>query len=212
MGHTIFIRDLVTPKFYTVQVPDNEDDPHGPTHPEQRQTPVPSPVYPASFTKRVWFAKQLDYYGETGDWRKRAELWEDSAGAATWPEIIGAFPDLPEYFCYGIRKHFNQVLQQIATPYMMAERETWHVQQREAEAWSADQSAQVPLIAAMAQARSLPLADLAGKILENVVLFRQTAGLILGRQQAMLDRVWGAESLEELQAVSSELGFDVLNV
>ena len=201
MGYSIFIRDLVAPKFYTVQVPDNEDDPHGPTHPEQRLTPIPEPVYPASFTKRVWYARQLDFYGETGDPRKRAELWEDPAGTATWADICGTFPDLPDYFRYGIRKHFGQVLQQIATPYMQAERETWHVQQREAETWLA-----------IAATRGIELADLVSKIMENVALFRQIAGQILGRQQLMLDQVGTAQSLDELTALASELGFEVLSV
>jgi len=212
LGYSIFIRDLVAPKFYTVQVPDNEDDPHGPTHPEQRLTPIPEAVYPASFTKRVWYARQLDFYGETGDPRKRAELWEDPAGTATWADICGTFPDLPDYFRYGIRKHFGQVLQQIATPYMQAERETWHVQQREAETWLADQAAQVPMIAAIAATRGIELADLVSKIMENVALFRQIAGQILGRQQLMLDQVGTAQSLDELTALASELGFEVLSV
>lgn len=212
MPYTIFIRELVTPKFYTVQVPDNEDDPNSPTHPEERLTRVPEPLYPPSFSKRVWYDRNLDYYGESGDPRKRAELWEDSAGTATWPEIVGAFPKLREYFCFGIRKHFGQVLQEIATPYMAAERETWHVQQREAEAWLADQSAPVPMIAAMAATRNIQMADMVGKIQENVVLFRGTAGEILGQQQAMLDRVWSVQSLDELFALSAEVGFEVLQL
>ena len=67
MKLTIFIREKVEPKFLTVQVPDNEDDPNSATHPEQRLNQVPAPTYPATFIKMVWYDRNQDYYGDSGD-------------------------------------------------------------------------------------------------------------------------------------------------
>lgn len=241
MGYTIFIRELVTPKIIDVTVedepeyfpavysyPEGQDPAQGGvgcfgvlvtperyeprSHVEKQLNPIPAPAYPPTFTRRVWYDRNMDYYGDSGDPRKRAELWEDSVGTASWAEIVDTFPLLPEYFRMGVRKHFQEQLQGLATPYMAAERETWHVQQREAEAWLADKSAAVPMIAAMAATRGIQLPDLVDKIMENVVLFRQAAGQILGQQQAMLDEVNTAQSIDELNLVVAGIGLDVMTI
>ena len=211
MKLTVFIREKVEPKFFTVLVPDDEDFPQaGKEHPEQRQTPVPTPVYPATFVKRWWYDRNMDYYGDSGDPHKRAELWEDTEGTATWEEIIAAFPNLTYYYQLAVRTYHTDLLNRIVTPYESLERESWPLQQSEAEAWHVDNTANVPLITNIAAARGITLSDLVGKILGNVDLFRQASGTILGKQQAMLDRISAANSLEDLEVIEAEIGRNVL--
>ena len=98
----------------------------------------------------------------------------------------------------------------IVTPYESLERESWPLQQSEAEAWQKDNTAPVPLISNIAAARKITLPDLVAKILGNVDVFRQASGQILGKQQNMLDRIHAATSLEDLEAIAAEIGRNVL--
>ncbi len=206
MKLTIFIRELVTPKFYTAQVADDDmGGTDGPTHPEQRLTPIPAPNYPGTFIKRVYYAREMDYYGSYNNPFKRAELWEDSEGTATWDDILAAFPELVHCANTQIREVFSRKLATIAAPYYPTERETWHVQQREAEAYLADSTATMPMITALASARGIAVPALVDKIMENVNLFRTASGQILGQQQAKLDSVANLTCFEDMVALLQEL-------
>ncbi|MDD5106062.1 MAG: hypothetical protein PHC49_10645 [Desulfuromonadaceae bacterium] len=206
MKLTIFVRELVTPKFYIVQVSDDDmGGTDGPTHPEHRQTPIPAPNYPSTFIRRVYYAREMDYYGSYDNPYKRAELWEDSEGIATWPEILAAFPELIHCANGQIREVYSRQLAHIASPYYPTERETWHVQQREAETYLADNTAAVPMLTALASARGITVAALVDKIMGNVNLFRTVSGQILGQQQAKLDSVANLTCFEDIVALLLEL-------
>jgi len=59
----------------------------------------------------------------------------------------------------------------------------------------------VPMVAQMAQARGITILDLVGKIWENVMLFRQYSGAILGAQQRLLDEIDAATTVAGLLAI-----------
>jgi len=180
------------------------------SHMEDRLNPAPPSVYPASFSRKIWACRSMDVY--SADPKLRAELWEDSAGTASYAEIVSVFPELPGYAELAARSWGDRQLAGLATPYAGHERETWHVQQREAEAWLVDPSTPVPMIAALASSRGITLEDLVQKILGNVELFRRESGRILGLQQALIDRAYGAQTMDELLAVATAIGIDLMQV
>lgn len=206
MRYTIFIREQVTPKFIMVpdpnwegiEAPENGYMP-APAPLVEQLNPIPEPVYPPTFVKQVWGARDFDYYSENP--LKRAMLWEDTEGTATYPEILAVFSNLPQYVEYAVRKWGNAELSKLAMPYGAAERETWHVQHREAEAWLADNGARIPLISAMCTARDIPVSVMVGKIMENVDLFQYLAGNIMGRQQGLIDQIYQATDIETLWGI-----------
>lgn len=240
MGHTIYYREHVTPKIITVQVLDEPrmipavyEYPEGYSpedgqdagvgtlitpehlapeswHPEDQLNIPAEPVYPATFGRLIWRTKTLDVYSE--DPRLRAELWEDAAGTATYADIIAVFPELPVYVEIAARNWGAAQLGLLAAPYTERERETWHVQQREAEAWLVDPIASVPMITSMAADRGITISDLVDKIMGNVNAFRVVSGSILGKQQKLIDRAYGATSLDELLSVSDSIGIDLMMI
>jgi len=101
-----------------------------------------------------------------------------------------------------IRSEGSHRLQAIAAPYSDEERESWHKQEKEARAWLGDPTVSTPLISAMASSRGITLEDMVLKVMENVELFEQAAGAILGTQQKLLDELAVAQTLEEIEAIS----------
>jgi hypothetical protein len=190
MGFTVFVRDQITPRVIPV---------HGATCEETVPNPGVPPVRPATFVELIW-EDLSDLYGD--DPTKRSELWRDAAGVATYKEIVAACPGLLDSRRAPIRAEGDRRLAALATPYMDHERETWHVQQAEAEAWSADHTASVPMITALAAGRGITVDVLVEKILANVNLFRSASGAILGQQQALLDRIAAATDIDALLAIA----------
>lgn len=180
------------------------------SHMEDHLNPPPPPVYPASFSRKIWACRSMDVY--SADPKLRAEVWEAADGTATYAEIIEVSPELPLYVELAARNWGARQLQALVNPYGNSERETWHVQQREAEAYLADASAVVPMISAMATTRGISVAEMAAKIQENVGLFRQASGQILGMQQQLIDKGYSAGTLEELLTVSESIGIDLMTV
>lgn len=239
MGYTIFVHPQVVPKMIQVRVedeplyfppvykyPDGQDPADGgvgsfgelvtperyepQSHMEDQLNPIPPAVYPASFGERIWYCRSMDHYSD--DPKLRAELWEDPEGTATYPEILATFPELPRYVEIAARKWGSAQLDKLVSPYLGVERETWHVQQREAEAWQADPAANVPMITALAAARGITVADLVSKIMENVNAFRVASGVILGKQQALIDQGYQASELATLLAITDEVGIKLMEV
>jgi hypothetical protein len=177
MGYTIYTRDQVTPREILV---------HGATADHYAPNPGPPVVLPPE-CYTVYVPLGMDKYSP--DPLQRRILISDPGGTATGAEIVAAFPELRTDAANTIRREGARRLAALVGPYRPEERETWHVQQREAEALQADPESPAPMVRAMAAARGIPVAILAGKILENVEAFRLASGIILGQQQALLDAI-----------------------
>ena len=86
-----------------------------------------------------------------------------------------------------IRMRYAMLMESVAAPYSKTEQKTWFTQLKESDEFLLDQTAEVPMIAAMAMHRGLSVEVLVSKIKENDTLFRAAIGDLLGLQQAELD-------------------------
>lgn len=86
----------------------------------------------------------------------------------------------------GIRAESARRMSLIAAPYSREERETWPVQIAEAEAYTADAQAAVPMLTAIAAPRGLTVAQMAALVLSLRDAFKAATGAILAAQAALL--------------------------
>lgn len=90
----------------------------------------------------------------------------------------------------------------LAASYPEREVQSWPQQVKEAEALAADPQAQAPLLAAIAEARSLPLAELASRVLGKMNAYAAASGALIGRRQAAEDLIDLASSAEDVASVA----------
>lgn len=181
-GYSIYIAPQL-PEF--VQV-------NGPYGPESLRNTEPPPALPATYGREV--CRPANYSPFVADTARRSRVFEDSAGTAVSGALFAACPQARQQKEAQIRAEGDRRLKTLAGPYMDGERETWGVQMKEAEEYLFDPvNTQTPMLSAMAAGRGVPVAVLVGKVWENVILFRQASGAILGEQQRLLDLI-SAES------------------
>jgi len=80
--------------------------------------------------------------------------------------------------------------------------QSWPQQVKEAEALAAEPQASAPLLAAIAEARSLPLAELAARVLGKMNAYAAASGALIGRRQAAEDLIDMAETAEDVASVA----------
>ncbi len=90
----------------------------------------------------------------------------------------------------------------LAASYPECEVQSWPQQVKEAEAMAADPQAQAPLLAAIAEARSLPLAELASRVLGKMNAYAAASGALIGRRQAAEDLIDLASSPEDVASIA----------
>jgi len=163
-------------------------------------TPPQQPVYPETLIKPIWRTRGFDPYSP--DPTQRTELWEDSSGIATWTEIRTALPDMLDARREAIRRAGATAITRIASPYLGPERESWHVQQSEAQALLLNPDAVAPMVRTMALMRGITIEDMVAKIMENVNLFKTAVGYVLGQQQNLLEKIDNAQSYDDFNAVA----------
>jgi hypothetical protein len=120
----------------------------------------------------------------------------DLGGHATSEDIFSAFPGIRMWKEKYIRQQGAQLLEQIAAPYSEQERTTWFLQREEAVKYAADPAAVTPFCDMIAASRGIPRELFIPKVLENNELFVQASAVILGQQQALIDRAWSENNFE----------------
>lgn len=90
----------------------------------------------------------------------------------------------------------------LAASYPEGEVQSWPQQVKEAEALAADPQASAPLLAAIAEARSLPLAELAARVLGKMNAYAAASGALIGRRQAAEDLIDMADTAEDVASVA----------
>ena len=82
---------------------------------------------------------------------------------------------------------------------------TFGKQEAEARAYAVDATVPTPLLSALAEARGIPLPDLVGRVLAKADAFAVASGSVIGRRQALEDRLDDCTTLEEAQAIAVDI-------
>lgn len=90
----------------------------------------------------------------------------------------------------------------LAAAYPDGEVKSWPQQVKEAEALAADPQAQAPLLAAIAEARSLPVVELASRVLAKMAAYASASGALIGHRQAVEDLIDVAASPEDVASIA----------
>jgi len=90
----------------------------------------------------------------------------------------------------------------LAVSYSAMERSTWDQQVAEAKALQDDESADAPLLRAIAASRGILATDLAGRVLMNKAGLEIVSGAVLGQKQGYEDRLDAAEDVAAVLAIS----------
>ncbi|WP_245944690.1 hypothetical protein [Crenobacter cavernae] len=110
-------------------------------------------------------------------------------------ELNAAFPgrteqrllDLRARQLAAINARATELLATLSAGYPDGEVQSWAQQTREAEALATDPNAATPLLTAIAAARGLVVADLAGRVRAKVQSYAVASGQIIGQRQALED-------------------------
>lgn len=93
-------------------------------------------------------------------------------------------------------------LAMVKASYPEGEVQSWAKQEAEARAFVADSSAPIPLIEALAEARGIPVPELASRIIAKADAFAVVSGRIIGNRQRCEDEIQAATTIEQVEAVT----------
>ena len=126
--------------------------------------------------KAEWDAKQVEYESTAHD-RKAAEV------------------------LMAINNLFNMEVKGLTAGVVQGEIDTFATQEKEAEAYMADNNANVPLLSGLAAVRQITVADLAGRVLAHAAAYKAAMGAIMGKKHKLEDQVTGAKTIEDLKKI-----------
>ena len=95
----------------------------------------------------------------------------------------------------------NAAVASLAASYPEREIQSWPQQAKEAEALAADPQAPAPLLTAIADARGLPVAELASRVLNKMNAYAAASGSLIGRRQAAEDLIDLAATPEDVASI-----------
>ena len=97
---------------------------------------------------------------------------------------------------------FDVVAAALTATYPDKEVLTFDQQVEEARAFLADASAACPMLQPLAAARGIELADLCERVLAKHDLFSAATGALMGRRQALEDRLDACETVKDVMAIT----------
>lgn len=95
----------------------------------------------------------------------------------------------------------ERALNALTSTYPPGELQSWPQQVQEAAGLLLDPPGAAPLLSAIAEARGLPVAELATRVQEKATGYATYSGAIIGKRQASEDLLDKAETLEEVGAI-----------
>lgn len=101
-----------------------------------------------------------------------------------------------------INAECQRMLESLTPTYPERELTTFDKQEAEARAYAADPTASTPLLSALAQARGVPLDELARRVLVKADAFAVASGSIIGQRQALEDRLDACTTVEDVQGIT----------
>jgi len=96
---------------------------------------------------------------------------------------------------------FDAAMNTLIGSYPEREISSWPQQEKEARAYLADPAAVTPLLDALSTARGVTKDALAQKIVAKADAFAAAAGALIGKRQALEDKINAATTIEELEAI-----------
>lgn len=133
-------------------------------------------------------------------------LWEAEKARleeeANRPPIPPTLKDAKAAKLAEINAECQHMLESLTPTYPERELTTFDKQESEARAYTADSTASTPLLSALAQARGVPLDELARRVLVKADAFAVASGSIIGQRQALEDRLDACTTLEEVQGIT----------
>ena len=100
-----------------------------------------------------------------------------------------------------INEACNAAVASLAASYPEREIQSWPQQVKEAEALAADPQASAPLLTAIADARGLPVVELASRVLGKMNAYAAASGSLIGRRQAAEDLIDLAATAEDVASI-----------
>lgn len=94
------------------------------------------------------------------------------------------------------------LMEQVASPYTAEERDTWSTQVAEAKAYSNDPLTPTPMLDALCAQRGNTVADQVARIISNEAAFKVAVGTVLGIQQAKIDQIAAATTVDQVSAIT----------
>lgn len=107
----------------------------------------------------------------------------------TADEVAGAVSFNKYLFKRIIRDRYNQKFKELNKWSSDLEAATWEQQKKEADAWTADNTATTPMLTTMATARGISVSDLVTKINTKVTAYNSALATLLGEQKDLEDDV-----------------------
>ena len=101
-----------------------------------------------------------------------------------------------------INEACNAAVAGLAASYPEREIQSWPQQVKEAEALAADPQAPAPLLTAIADARGLPVVELASRVLGKMNAYAAASGSLIGRRQAAEDLIDLAATAEDVASIA----------
>lgn len=96
----------------------------------------------------------------------------------------------------------DRAISELTATYPDREISTFDKQESEARAYTADPTSPTPLLSALAGARGVTLDDLVKRVLVKADAFAVASGHIIGKRQALEDRLHACTTIEEVQAIN----------
>ena len=96
----------------------------------------------------------------------------------------------------------ERIMAIVTATYPQAEMLTFDKQEQEARAYTADASASVPLLSALAASRGLALPELVRRVIAKADAFAAVSGAIVGQRQAFEDRLTLAATVADVEAIA----------
>ena len=100
-----------------------------------------------------------------------------------------------------INEACNAAVASLAASYPEREIQSWPQQVKEAEALAANPQAPAPLLTAIADARALPVVELASRVLGKMNAYAAASGSLIGRRQAAEDLIDLAATAEDVASI-----------
>ncbi|WP_368655379.1 hypothetical protein ABRY94_11655 [Castellaniella ginsengisoli] len=100
-----------------------------------------------------------------------------------------------------INASFEAAAQALTAGYPEAERLTWPIQQAEALAWAADNTAPTPYLDGLADARGITPAEMRALTLAQVQAFQAASQQLVGTRQRLRDEINAAATVADVRAV-----------